>query len=460
LDQRDGDVLSLGRAAVAASLALSAWLWPATALAAPNSALVLPTSVEIAPGEYGLASTSSDETAKKLGAELDQTVREGVEDLGLAPLPPAPVQTPATDAGLLASPPTSWLFAPRLALSESGVHVRVVAIAPGSRVELVREEDFTEATLGTIEVRTVVMLRDLVETGRRPAPLPSPAETPRAQRFPSPSAPPSAGRPILALHGAIFGGYVGLTIEKASGSSDSRLVYPLVALGTGLGLGASLLVADEWDITSGDAWFLSAGMWWPGAAGFLLADGYGVKPDNRYLYGLVGASAGLTLGTVAIALHPVSEGGAALAHSGGAFGSLLGAMTDSAIQGTTGGSVRRGIGWGSAAGVLVGGVMATQVEIQPSRVLLIDLAASLGALGGAALASPLLLVDESDPQRTRIWLASAAAGTVAGGVVGWFATAPESAKSSKTPASASWIFPYAAPTPTGMGLMAGMLGAF
>ena len=461
MDQRHRDVLSATRRAVAAGAALAAsLLHGASAGAAPNSALVLPTSVEVAPGEYALASTNGDERAQRLGAELDETVREGVEDLGLSPLPPAPVTTPPTDAGLLASPPTSWLFAPRLAFSGDNVHVRLVAIAPGSRVELVREEDFSAASLAKLDVRTLVMLRDLVETGGQPAREAATPEPPRGHRFTPPSAPPSSGRPILALHGAIFGGYVGLTIEKASGSSDSRLVYPLVALGTGLGLGASLLVADEWDITSGDAWFLSAGMWWPGAAGFLLADGYGVKPDNRYLYGLVGASAGLTLATVAIAFHPMDEGGALLAHSGGAFGVLLGAMTDSFIQGTTGGSVRRGVGWGSAVGVLAGGALATQVEIQPSRMLLIDLAASLGALGGAALASPLLLVNQTDTQRTRLWLASAAAGTVAGGVIGWFATAPESKSSHPNQPSAAWLFPYAAPTPTGQGVLAGVLGVF
>jgi hypothetical protein len=440
-------------------IALLALLWSAAAQAAPNTALILPTSVEIAPGEYGAASASDDDRVKELAVALDQTVREGVLDLGLSPLPGTPVPTPSTDAGLLASETTSWLFAPRLSFAGENVHVRLVAIAPGSHVELVREEDFSQATLRTLDVRTVVMLRDLVETGRRTSREVPPAEPARTTRFTPPTAPPSSGRPVLALHGAILGGYVGLTIEKASGSSDARLVYPLVALGTGLGLGASLLVADEWDITSGDAWFLSAGMWWPGAAGFLLADGYGAKPDHRYFYGLLGAGVGLTLATTAIAFHPVSEGGALLAHSGGAFGSLLGAMTDAAIQGTTGGSVRRGVGWGSAAGVLLGGAMATQIELQPSRVLLIDLSASLGTLGGAAIASPLLFVDQSDPQRTRLWLASAGLGTIAGGVIGWFATAPKKTKT-ESAASAATLLPYAAPTPTGRGLSVGVFGAF
>ena len=55
--------------------------------------------------------------------------------------------------------------------------------------------------------------------------------------------------------------------------------------------------------------------------------------------------------------------------------------------------------------------------------LLIDLAASLGALTGAAAASPLLLVREKESvARNRLWLASIAAGTVLGGGIGWLST--------------------------------------
>jgi len=235
----------------------------------------------------------------------------------------------------------------------------------------------------------------------------------------------------------------------------------LVALGTGLGLGASLLVADEWNISSGDAWYLSAGMWWPLTSGVLLAQSYGVKQDNVYLYGLVGAGSGLALASAAVATHPISEGGAVLAHSGGAFGALLGAMTDAAIRGTTGESLQRGIGYGTGAGVLIGGAVATQVTITPSRALLLDLSASLGAVAGAALASPLLLVDESDPMRTRLWLASAGVGTIAGGVVGWYATAPSGPVAPAKPSALS-ILPYGGVTPSknGSAVTLGVVGAF
>jgi len=50
-------------------------------------------------------------------------------------------------------------------------------------------------------------------------------------------------------------------------------------------------------------------------------------------------------------------------------------------------------------------------------------AASLGALTGAAAASPLLLVKEKESAgRNRLWLASIATGTVIGGGIGWLST--------------------------------------
>lgn len=429
----------------------------ATAAAGPRDALLWPATVEVAPNQYVAPSEANDERAQKLCLELDETLKDGAEDLGLVPVAAAKTAKFGTGAPGTAES-RSWLLAPRLSFSGDTVHVRLVAVAPGSPVELVREEDFAGPTLATLDVRTLVMLRDLFDAGQRREPEPVPPRA-RPSRFESPSAPSSSGRSVLALNAAVLGGYVGFTIQKASGSADVRLVYPLVALGTGLGLGASLLVADEWNITTGDAWYLAAGMWWPAASGILLARGYGGRPDDRYLYGLVGAGAGLTLGAAAIAVHRVSEGGAVLAHSGGAFGALLGAMTDAAIQGETAASLRRGVGWGTAAGVLLGGALATEVNISPSRALFIDLSASLGALGGAALASPLLLVNESNPQRTRLWLASAALGTVGGGIIGWYATAP-SPLPSDTKTSQLQLLPYAAPAALGRGATLGVFGAF
>jgi hypothetical protein len=123
-------------------------------------------------------------------------------------------------------------------------------------------------------------------------------------------------------------------------------------------------------------------------------------------------------------------------------------MTQVMVEGSTDASVERGVGYGAGAGVLLGGFLATRSAISPSRVLLVDLSASLGGLAGAAIASPLLLVDDTGPSRTRLWVASAALGTIGGGVVGWYVTA----SSDKATASSALPFlPYARALPNPRG---------
>ncbi|HVR20809.1 MAG TPA: hypothetical protein VMS65_13960, partial [Polyangiaceae bacterium] len=213
----------------------------------------------------------------------------------------------------------------------------------------------------------------------------------------------------------------------------------------------------EWNIGEGDAWYLAAGIYWPGASGFLLAESYGKTPDERYAYGLLGATAGLGLGTVALATGRMNEGGAVLTHSGGAFGMLFGAMTQIAIDGSSDATPTRGMGFGTGAGVVAAGVVATQVDITASRMLLLDLSVSLGWLGGAALASPLLYVEEQKETKLRLWLGAVAAGAVAGGAIGWYATEKDSGRTTTLR-----VLPYAVltPSPAGGSSEVGVMGAF
>jgi len=119
------------------------------------------------------------------------------------------------------------------------------------------------------------------------------------------------------------------------------------------------------------------------------------------------------------------------------------------------------MGYGSAIGTLGAGVLATQVDVKASRVLLIDLGATLGALTGAAAASPLLLVDhqESIP-RTRAWLGSIFAGSLVGAGIGWWTTRKTDASRSHAELPA---LPYAVATPElrgGARFEAGVVGRF
>jgi hypothetical protein len=408
---------SLALKAQAAALATALLGVSAVALAGPSDAILLPTAL---PDKSELAlHPENTEQLTKLAHQLDAILSEAVQDLGLTLTVSDRSHVVPTDDMLVERAAESWIVSPRVSLEGSGIRLRIVAVAPGQNVLRERTLRFDQQEL---EVRANVMMRDVVRSAG--SQMDSEASHTKA---PEPTldsdAPRSQGRAVLALNAAVVGGYVGFSLQHASGSNDARLTYPLVALGTGIGLGASMLIADEWDITLGDAWFLSAGAWWPIASGVLLAKSYNVQDEDRYVYGLVAASAGVSLSAAALSLKPMSEGGAVLAHSGGAAGTLIGGLAEMAYYGSTKLTPERGIGYGAGIGVLAAGALATQVKVTSSRMLLIDLSASLGALTGAAAASPLLLVREKESLgRNRLWLASIAAGTVVGGGIGWLST--------------------------------------
>jgi hypothetical protein len=232
----------------------------------------------------------------------------------------------------------------------------------------------------------------------------------------------SPGRAVLSVNAGLFGAYVAYSVQRASGSDDPRILYPLLALGTGVGIGGALLVADEWDVSTGDAWFLSAGAWWSAGAGVLIANGRHVQPlADRYAWGIGGGIAGLGLATFALTRDKMDEGDAVIAHSGGAIGLFLGSLGELAYRGTVDGTPYTGGGYGAAIGLLSAGTLATFVQASPSRVLLVDLGVGLGGLAGAAAGSPLVF-DHPTEGQNRGFIASSLAGAVVGGSLAWFVT--------------------------------------
>jgi hypothetical protein len=414
-----------------------------------------PTDVEALPAAPARADTPPDPMIEALLPRLDQLVSEAIQDLGLTlALEPRGARDIPSDEELVERARDSWVVLPTLARDGHSLRVRIVAIRPGTRVLLTRSELSTQEDL---DVRVAVMMRDLAQARPEPAALSS--RPPEAGEIVEPAEPRSSGRAVLALNAAVFGGYVGYSIQAASGSADDRLVYPLVALGTGVGLGASMLVADEWDVSVGGAWFLAGGLWWPTSSGLLLSAYYEVPKEDRYVYGVVAGTAGVALAVATMSLTRVTEGDAALAHSGGVLGMGLGGLTQLFVQGTGSETPIGGMGYGAALGTLGAGILATQVDVRASRVLLIDLGATLGALTGAAASSPLLLVDEEESKpRTRVWLGSIFAGSLLGAGIGWWTTRKsEVARQGSLPA-----LPYAFATPEARGARfeAGMLGRF
>ncbi len=401
--------------------------------AAPDDVVLLPTVIPAErpgqPPELSQPDENDLTNLSKWARELDAVLSEAAQDLGLnldVSERMAASARDLTEDALVARAAERWVVSPRLELVGGRFRVRLVAVAPGSQVVLVRS---LELEPREVSIRAMVMLRDLVQAGRGSVAAASP-EKPAAPR-PSDYAVParSQGRAVLAVNSAAFGGYVGFSLQRAAGSSDDRLTYPLIALGTGIGLGGSMIIADEWDVGLGDAWYLSAGAWWPTLSGVLLAEGYGVDPESdRYMYGLLGASVGVSLATASLSFAGMGEGGATLTHSGGAFGLLLGGATQLAIEGTTETTPTRGMGYGAGAGVVVFGALATKFHIAASRVLLIDLGATLGGLTGAAATSPLLFGEERSEGKDRAFLASAGAGLVAGGTIAYLMTRPDPAR--------------------------------
>ena len=411
---------------------LCAALGPRVALAGESDMLILPTNVSSAKqcDEADSKNTSlRDSSVLHLARHIDALLGDSVQDLDLS-LEIAPTTRPVdderkssmTDEALVAMAVTRWVVSPRLVLDGSKFQLRLLAVAPGSRVIAARTQDIDPFN---VDVRAVVMLSELVQSQRKFQMSASSREAaPSVQGEPALPA-RSEGRGILAVSSAILGGLTGYWLQRASGSNDARVTYPLAALGAGIGLGASMLAADEWNITTEDAWVLTAGIGWPTASGFLLASGRNVKPkSDQYIYGLAGAGAGLTLASTSIALHTSTPGGAVMVHSGGAFGTFLGALTEWTWKDKTDFTPNTGMGAGAGLGVLAAGVLATQVDASSTRVLFIDLAASLGALSGAALASPLLFVETGTlpHNRNRLWLTAVGGGTIVGGGIGWLMT--------------------------------------
>ncbi|HKQ69958.1 MAG TPA: hypothetical protein VJT73_11495 [Polyangiaceae bacterium] len=377
--------------------------------------------------------------------QLDLILSDAVQDLGLTldlsePLESEEAELADIDLIARATKSRRLVVYPSIDARGSELVVRLVVATPGSKVALVRTEAVKVAELA---VRAVVMLRDVMAVKTSPA---SPeGQLAKADRPVPPAAlvvpARSAGRFTLAFNSALFGGFVGYSVQRGSGSDDPRLLFPLLALGTGVGLGASAIIAEEWDVGLGDAWYLSAAAWWPALSGLALARSrQEVDPPTEYGFAVVGALSGLGLATTSLVLGGgMSQGGALLTHSGGAVGTLLGGLTEVAVRGDLEGATPfRGIGYGAAAGVLLAGTLAVKLDIEPSRVLVIDLGAGLGGLAGAAVTSPFIF-RERTPAGDRSFVLATMGGAVAGGVAAWLWSGRSSAAKADLPFAA----PYA-----------------
>lgn len=305
--------------------------------------------------------------------------------------------------------------------------LRLIAARPGSRNLIARVERVEPRDLS---IRAVVMLRDVVtEAGPQAVELAVEHQPP-----PPPEPTFSSGRAILAATGTIFGGFMGYSLQRASGSDDPRLLYPLLTVGAGVGLGGAIIVADEWNVEVGDAWYLGAGGLWPAVGAHLIyegkfADSPTMPEGEQWAFGLVASTVGLGVSAMGLIHRSMGDGGATLAHSGGGAGLVVGALAELAVTGSEEDVPLAGMGYGAMAGWLIGATSAVHIRPPADQVLTIDLGVVLGGLAGASAASPLLF-DETSAAEVRGWVAAASGGMLAGGVVAWYLSRDDEATAS------------------------------
>ena len=364
--------------------------------------------------------------------ELDATLRDAVQDLGftLDVADPGPAVDRARDIDMLerarhsshhSSSPTdagTWVVSARLEpASGDTFFLRMLVVPPRGKQLRVRVERVGSAD---VSARGLVLLRDLLAG--------APVSTESSGQRPQESATTgimtplrSQGRAVLAANAALFGAFMAFSVQRASGSEDPRLLYPLLTLGTGVGLGSALLVAGEWDVGTGAAWTIAGGAWWGAASGILIANGQRVPLTDRYAWGVGGGIIGLGLATFSLTRHKADEGDAVLVHSGAGLGLGLGALTDFFYRGDLEKTPYNGAGLGAAIGLVGGGALATFAHIPASRILLVDLGAGLGAAAGAAAGSPLVF-ENVTPEKTRGFVAATFGGAVLGAATAWWFT--------------------------------------
>ncbi|APR83084.1 Hypothetical protein A7982_08433 [Minicystis rosea] len=386
---------------------------PPAAKAATTSIVLLPTAI----ADEGSRSPTHAGGLGRLAQTLDALLAETAQDLGLAVVPPPRGPTRLGDQDLVARARDTHglVLLPSLRALESGdVELRLALAGPDGRAVDVLREQVSRADLS---VRAVILLRNLVRRHGRPSARPpsaAPSGTPVTTSLLK-----SPGRISLIANATVFGGLVGYSIQRASGANDPRLLYPLVVVGAGIGLGASFLASGEWEVKPGDAWYWAAGAWWPSAAGHLIFQGRFAahRPDSeRWVYGLLGGTAGVTLASLGLALHSMEGGNAVMAHSGGGLGMAFGALVEMASRGDVRHTPFAGMGYGAGLGWLAAAAVATQVDADALRVLAFDLGVIVGGLTGAAAGSPLLL-GETTEAKQRAWAGITAGSALAGGVV-------------------------------------------
>ncbi|WP_428268247.1 tetratricopeptide repeat protein [Haliangium sp.] len=224
----------------------------------------------------------------------------------------------------------------------------------------------------------------------------------------------------------LYGGALGFTLGLAAGNLDDPDTSPLVPalLGAGAGVGGSYLLADQMDLTAGQASTMAWSGAWSGMAGGILVDLAGI--DTSSSTGVArGVALGGALGTVAgwfagKRLSP-TEGDVSMVNSLGLYGTSLGLLVGVSIDPVESEAYSINALVGAAVGLGAGLYLAPRLEVSRRRMLWVDLGATVGASVPWLLVYPAVIDSSSRGDEQAVGTMSAL-GLLGGAYLAWYWT--------------------------------------
>lgn len=249
---------------------------------------------------------------------------------------------------------------------------------------------------------------------RDPQPVPLPADTTRS------------GKTASVVHGALFGGTVGAMIGSFFADNEAAGAVPMgIALGAAGALTAPM-IAKKFRATASQVRTVGAGSVWGGVVGGLIggtAEGAngGTTTGSSVLVGATIGSAVGILGTIGFAQDKkLTTGDVALIDTLGGIGTVGGLTIGMLMQPAQREAYSLNSALGAAAGVVVGFVLAPQVNATPRRMIRV---AGLSIAGGAL---PFLLYagihDKHATWDERLTGGLSSLGLLGGAVIGFYLT--------------------------------------
>jgi hypothetical protein len=235
-----------------------------------------------------------------------------------------------------------------------------------------------------------------------------------------------SGKTASLVHGALFGGTVGAMIGSFFADNEAAGAVPMgIALGAVGALTAPML-AKKYHATASQVRTVGAGSVWGGVIGGLIggtaegADG-GTTTGSGVLVGATIGSAVGILGTIGFAQDKkLTTGDVALVDTLGGIGTVGGLTIGMLMQPAQREAYSLNSALGAAAGVVVGFVLAPQVNTTPRRMIRV---AGLSIAGGAL---PFLLYagihDKHASWDERLTGGLSSLGLLGGAVLGFYLT--------------------------------------